>query len=57
MSDSDKKISVWKGPVLIGFLSLIGLFVALIADSFFDYVSVALLSVPVVYSMVKLGHR
>ena len=53
MADSDPKISVWKGPVLTGFLSLIGLLVALLADNFFDYISVMLLGVPAVYSMFK----
>ena len=53
MADSDTKNMVWKGPMLMGLLSLIGLLVALFADNFFDYISVMLLGVPAVYSMFK----
>ena len=53
MADSDTKNMVWKGPMLMGLLSLIGLLVALFADNFFDYISVMLLGVPAVDRMFK----
>ena len=40
-------MQVWGMPILLGALSLVGLFVALVADGFGDLVSWVALAVPV----------
>lgn len=54
MADDDKNIAVWQGPLLMGVVSLIGLVLALLADNFFDYLSVLLLLLPCLFSVYCL---
>ena len=49
--------TVFRWPLLIGLLSIIGLISALVGDGFLDLVSWASLAVPVVISFYKLRDR